>query len=78
MCARWTRWIGKAAAICTLLLATGCVTSLNSMQLQDLKGYEARGLKVEVDSETAAAWWGLAPGGPLLAAVDLLGSRQRA
>ena len=55
--------IGRAAVVTSLLLVSACVTGLNSVQLQELKGYEARGLKVVVESETAAAWLGIAPGG---------------
>ena len=53
----------RKLAVTSLLLVTGCATGLNSIQLQDMKAYEARGMKVVEDNETAAAWWGLAPGG---------------
>ena len=60
---QYTRRLGLAVPASLLCLATSCATGLNSLQQQELKAYEARNLKVVEDSETAAAWWGIAPGG---------------
>lgn len=53
----------RLIATVLLCVATGCVSGLNSLQKQELLAYEARGLKVVEDDESAAAWWGIAPGG---------------
>ena len=58
-----TRIVAGVIASSLLFVGPGCVTGLNSLQKAELKAYEARGLMIEEDSETAAAWWGIAPGG---------------
>jgi len=55
--------VSRLIATALLSVAAGCASGLNSLQKQELLAYEARGLKVVEDNETAAAWWGIAPGG---------------
>ncbi|MDP2903374.1 MAG: hypothetical protein Q8N96_09755 [Methylovulum sp.] len=52
----------KIAAFCTVFIA-GCASGLNSMQQQDLLGYEAKGLSVQEKSTSTATALGFLPGG---------------
>jgi hypothetical protein len=45
-----------------LALLAGCATPLNSMQKQELRGYQAKGLAVEEKNPGAAAALGILPG----------------
>ncbi len=49
-------------AACTIALLTGCATPLNTMQKQELRGYQAKGLAVEEKNPGAAAALGILPG----------------
>lgn len=51
------------AAVTLAVALSGCATSLNSMQKQELRGYQSKGLEVEEKNAGAAAALGLLPGG---------------
>ena len=51
----------KIAAVCVVFLA-GCASGLNSMQQQELLGYEAKGLSVHEKDTSTATVLGLLPG----------------
>lgn len=51
------------AAVSLAVALSGCATSLTSMQKQELRGYQAKGLEVQEKNPGAAAAFGLLPGG---------------
>jgi hypothetical protein len=53
----------KKIIIFTAVFASGCATGLNSMQHQELLGYEAKGLAIEEKSTGTATALGFLPGG---------------
>ena len=52
----------KIAAVCAVFLV-GCASGLNSMQQQELLGYEAKGLSVHEKETSTATALGFLPGG---------------
>ncbi len=53
----------KLIIIFVIILITGCASGLNSMQRQELLGYESKGLAIEEKSTATATALGLLPGG---------------
>ncbi|MFZ4502973.1 MAG: hypothetical protein ACOYM1_03380 [Methylovulum sp.] len=53
----------KKLIVIATLFSTGCASGLNSMQNQELLGYEAKGLAIEEKSTATAAALGFLPGG---------------
>jgi len=50
------------ALVVAAAMLSGCATPLNSMQKQELRGYQAKGLAVEEKNPGAAAALGVLPG----------------
>jgi hypothetical protein len=57
------KYIAALLLTVLLLIASGCATSLNSSQKQDLRSYQAKGLEVREKSPGTGAALGFLPGG---------------